>query len=341
MKRSIWFALIVALTTSASHAEIVRRNQGVQKILPGNQITVSGNGVGVVTVGVDGAIALDTASLKNEINLVRVATGAFASVIAVDTTTLNTRINQVGIDTGTFKAAVAVDTGTIKSVLSVDSTTLLSMITFTNNATSTNSVFNDNQSIALSTTTAELQNRSVPVRFSNEGSNLGNVTAVDCVGAGVDCTNSGSTVTITVTATGGGGVTNSTFPYTMGSGGDVFRATNTFVPVPGASYFASVATETTYSFQAFTLAPSTVGSTFFKVAKASASNDAGISTSWTYVSPHMEVATGTVWSQVYSSAVRLNPGESFALHVTSYAVTGRTAAEFGLKIQRWIEALTQ
>ena len=54
--------------------------------------------------------------------------------------------------------------------------------------------------VATDTTTIQnnVDDRSVPVRFSDEGTNLANVTAVDCVGAGVSCAAVGTTVTVTI-----------------------------------------------------------------------------------------------------------------------------------------------
>src|SRR3990167_3641779 len=189
MKRALLLSFIVALTTSA-HAEIVRRNIGVKQILPGNQTTVSGNGTGVVTVAVDGAVA-------------------------VDTTTLKARVDQIGIDTGTLQSAVATATGTLGIRLStftefqngfnsgMNSSTNAFNVSFATTSDQLNSLRISSQNFAtqISTTITEMKDRSVPVRFSDEGTNLANATAVDCVGSGLTCTASGSTITLT--ASGG------------------------------------------------------------------------------------------------------------------------------------------
>ena len=201
------------------------------------------------------------------------------------------------------------------------------------NFLSTAGVLNNNQNTWLSTTTTELQTRSVPIRFSDEGTNLANATTVDCVGAGVSCTASGSTVTMTV-AGGGSAVSNSTLPFTLGAGGDAFLATNTFCPVQSGCRMVSVATETTVSFQPYTLYPSTVGSTFFKIAKSTAL-DAGVSTAWTYISPHMEVSTNSMYGAIMSSAVTFNANEAYSMHVTSFPVAGRAPSEYGIKVRYW------
>ena len=253
MKRALLLSFIVALTTSA-HAEIVRRNIGVKQILPGNQTTVSGNGTGVVTVAFDGTVD---------------------GAVAVDTTTLKTRIDQVGIDTGTLQSAVAVATGGFKTdyaqytstsdaqqtkfqnfnstsdthqdaalnFLSTAGVNVQALNNFNStssthqdtiaNFSSTNSTLNDNQNLWISTTTTEFKDRAVPTRWSNEGANLANATAVDCVGSGVACTASGSTVTMTVgvTVSTGGNVlrlspSESTGPISSADIFDTFGATN-------------------------------------------------------------------------------------------------------------------
>lgn len=74
--------------------------------------------------------------------------------------------------------------------------------------TSANTKFDD-LALALSTSQAETEARSIPVIFQDEGSDLSTGTVVDCVGAGITCSNVGSTITITVP--GGGGISAADF----------------------------------------------------------------------------------------------------------------------------------
>lgn len=69
------------------------------------------------------------------------------------------------------------------------------------------SKLNANFDIIDSTLTGILTNQGTQTQiYRNEGSALGGVvTSVDCVGQGIDCTQSGSSITLTITATAGGG----------------------------------------------------------------------------------------------------------------------------------------
>src|SRR3990167_4144353 len=138
--------------------------------------------------------------------------------------------------------------------------------------------------------------------------------------------------------TGGGGGTstyNSTVTISIGAGGDAYQSTNTFAPIPGASFVMSRSTLTTIGLMAYTLYPSTVASTFFKLALTT-SPDTG--TPWTYISPILEVATSMKYSNYYSTVFVVNDRQAIALHCSSLAATGITPSEYGVKLDGYVQS---
>ena len=67
---------------------------------------------------------------------------------------------------------------------------------------------------------AQAQHDSNSVRLQNEGSTLGQIKTMNCVGAGIDCTLSGSVGTATVSGGGGGGGNFVAVTVDFGSGGN-------------------------------------------------------------------------------------------------------------------------
>src|SRR3990167_3044592 len=138
--------------------------------------------------------------------------------------------------------------------------------------------------------------------------------------------------------TGGGGGTstyNSTVTISIGAGGDAYQSTNTFAPIPGASFVMSRSTLTTIGLMAYTLYPSTVASTFFKLALTT-SPDTG--TPWTYISPILEVATSMKYSNYYSTVFVVNDRQAIALHCSRLAATGITPSEYGVKLDGYVQS---
>src|SRR3990167_8625961 len=99
----------------------------------------------------------------------------------------------------------------------------------------------------------------------------------------------------------------STYTYTLGSGGDVGVATTPFIAIPGA--YATVGRST---------------------------SNTRIS-SFTYISPLVEVSTGSSYSQYTSTSMVINSDFSIALHVMESSTTAgsSSAGEYGIKLEYW------
>lgn len=222
MKSLFCLSIVIALVTPSS-ADIVRRTGGVKKILPGNQITVSGNGAGVVTVGVAGGISVSTSTLGTSIATNSAVLADLLSDISTNTTRslfdafTSTAQDQITNALNSNATAQTYAEGTRNAI---STTTTLILVALNSNATA--QTYAEGTRNAISTTTTELQTRSVPIRISDEGTSITNaVTAIDCVGGGVACTASGSTVTLTIAGSSGGGGGINPFSIVIGTFGSV------------------------------------------------------------------------------------------------------------------------
>jgi len=101
--------------------------------------------------------------------------------------------------------------------------------------------FNVNFEIIDSTVTDIINKQSKgTIIFNDEGTSLGGkATSVDCVGAGINCTQSGSSVTLNITATGGGG---------GGGGGSIYDGSSSVafstLSFPGATITSDASAST-------------------------------------------------------------------------------------------------
>ena len=178
-----------------------------------------------------------------------------------------------------------------------------------------------------------------PIDLQDEGATLNSVNTINCVGDGVICTVAGGTVTVLVsTGTGAAGGVNgiSTFTWVLKAGGDVYLATNSFIPIPGSVGVVGKSTINVFEVQPFTLYGSSVGWTSFNVAICT--QTLGFATTWYYGILNSTVGVNTKFGVWTSTVTSWYPNWSFALHTTSVTTApGASAAEYGMKIRGWVD----
>lgn len=124
-----------------------------------------------------------------------------------------------------------------------------------------------------------------------------------------------------------------TFTYHFVSGGDVFLATNTFIPISGMFDSVDKSTFGVFEIQAFTIFPSTIGSTMFRLAKTTSTN---VGTPFTLLSSTAEVTANNKYSNWVSTSFYLYPNDVFSVHITSVqSGPGLQASEYGFKFRYW------
>src|SRR3990167_4726944 len=126
----------------------------------------------------------------------------------------------------------------------------------------------------------------------------------------------------------------STYTYTLGSGGDVGVATTPFIAIPGAYATVGRSTWNITAIQAFNLSVSTFGSSFYRIALSTSNTRIS---SFTYISPQVEVSTGSSYSSYTSTSIVINSDFSIALHVMESSTTAgsSSAGEYGIKLEYW------
>ena len=133
-------------------------------------------------------------------------------------------------------------------------------------------------------------------------------------------------------------VENSTRTMTIGFGGEVFFATNSIVPVPGAFGAVSRTTINVVGVQAFLNVGSTVGATGFRIAVSTALG--GGSTPFSYMSPNVIVDTATTqstghYSVFVSTQFKILSQSRFSLHITTCPTNGILPSDGGMNIEYW------
>lgn len=177
--------------------------------------------------------------------------------------------------------------------------------------------------------------------LSDEGTPQGgNIKRLNCVGIGVDCTQSGSTGTLTVTASGSGGsVGNSTQTIMLKANGNVFLSTISVCGIPGACHSVGFSTINIVGVWADQVVPSTVGWTKVEVAFSTGGlNGLPVSKRFWSISVATGSSTGIGSTSIFtSSTVKVRAGETFGVQVTSLPVSGLAPQDLRVHFDYWEE----
>jgi hypothetical protein len=129
---------------------------------------------------------------------------------------------------------------------------------------------------------------------------------------------------------GSGGVTISTFTFQISSGGDVFVASSTFIPIMGSRYVVAHSTIHVTGVEFYNLNTSTVGATTYSIAWSSST---GNERTWAYLNADpISVNADNQYSGIQALDVRIPPHSVLALHVNSIPTSGQLPADFGCTI---------
>lgn len=125
---------------------------------------------------------------------------------------------------------------------------------------------------------------------------------------------------------------NSTHTFVITGFGSVFVATDSFIPISGAFQTLAKTTWNIIELQPFTLNTSTVGSSIFRLAHSSVTDNSNY---FTYISPYLEVSTGNRYGIWTSTKFTINAGTSFSLHTTTVPAVGNTPENYGVMGRFW------
>lgn len=183
--------------------------------------------------------------------------------------------------------------------------------------------------LATDTTTLESTLAGRTLIFNDEGVSAGgNVTSIDCTGAGIGCTQSGSSITLNITATGGGGaatVAGSTQTMTL-KVSSVYFSTNSACGIPNACYSVGPSTIQIVGLWADAVKGSTVGWTRIDVL-ISTGGVGGLPLAPSRFLPLSLSTASSLGASAYtgfvSSGVPIRAGETFGIGISSFAVSGK------------------
>lgn len=217
------------------------------------------------------------------------------------------------------------------TIVQIDSITARDLITSTSGFQGGRSSFTHVVVDSMTVTYGSMTIRGINYRWPTADGSNGQVLHTD--GSG------GLTWNTDDTGGGGGGTTTpSTMTATRSSGGDVFIASANFISIPNLFYTTGFSTWQVIAVQAFTLNTSTAGSTFFRLARTTATDNGQ---PFNYISPVVEVATATKYSTWISTSFQLQFNETYSVHITSHYEAGTRAANFGFKLRYWKISETQ
>jgi len=135
-------------------------------------------------------------------------------------------------------------------------------------------------------------------------------------------------------ATGPAGASGiSTFTWTLGSGGDVFMANTTRIPISGVFGAVSRSTINIIGAEAFLGHVSTNQATMFQLGISSPN---AVGDSFVYRMPKIVVSTGQSFSGYVSTGFPLFPDEIYALHITTIPITPPLPSEYKLILHGWV-----
>lgn len=173
-----------------------------------------------------------------------------------------------------------------------------------------------------------------PLNIHDSSVPLGSIRAINCVG--VDCSLSngiGELPAYSLSA-----ASPSTFTFVLKGSGSVFRATNTFIPIPEAFNVVDKSTINVTEVQSFNLKTSSRGWASYNIAVST--QRLSPVTTWYYAINDSTVGTNSRYSVWTSTQFRLYPDYQYALHITS--VSSRTGGgdvhgEYGIKLRGWVD----
>lgn len=142
----------------------------------------------------------------------------------------------------------------------------------------------------------------------------------------------------TASVGGSGGV--SSFTWTLASGGDVYLATNSLIPIPGAYGVVGKSTINVTSVQPFTLIPSTRGWSSFNIARSTQMTRLNQGATWQYTIVDATAGVNETYGLWVSTNFQLYPNYFFFLvttSVTSNLGGGASAQEYGMKMRGWVD----
>jgi hypothetical protein len=134
------------------------------------------------------------------------------------------------------------------------------------------------------------------------------------------------------TPSSGGGVTISTFTYNLSSGGDVYIASGSFVPIVGCHKVVDVSTWTITGLRAYCLWTSTTGATGFMVGYSTTTDTTGV---FSNLTQELTVPTNSKYSSwVTISSQAVTPSTLF-LQTTNVPTSGTLPGSYGVEIRYW------
>lgn len=242
-------------------------------------------------------------------------------IIASSASTIIDRVNTIATDTGSVKSRFTDYTSTADvklAALAIDTGTYTSSGTWTASQTFTSSMTFSSGTLAIAGNRYFFQSTA-----PQSGDSL----------LHIDQTNN------RLYWGGDGGVAgaataNSTFTFRLGVGGEVFIATNVFIPVAGAYGTIGKSTWNIIDVRPYTLDVSSVARTSMRVAVSSATGGANV---WAYRTQELHVSTNNKWGVWYSTAFPIMYNESFALHITTIPASGTLPSNFGVLLRVWKE----
>lgn len=172
--------------------------------------------------------------------------------------------------------------------------------------------------------------------FGGGGTGVKKITA----GTNITITPTGGTGAVTINSTGGGGTlpTATTFFFTVGSGGDVYRCdSNGFVGSPNAVFITShsyiITDYQPYNLYASTSTPQdSIDYSSYRIAWTSSTM---FNTEFSYITTNTTVPVNNKYGVWTSTYIVIGSGDAIAVHVTTCPVTsgGVFPGEWGMKIK--------
>lgn len=239
-------------------------------------------------------------------------------------------------------AATITNIYSLTSIITNSTTTLYNLLTSTSVSVSNfqNAANSTMTAISASTSTLGITVSKLPIVGIDEGTPLGGtqISAINCVGAGIACTQSGSTLTATVTATGGGGSfygSTQTMCFRIPS---AYLSTITVAGFPGAYHSWGPSTATIIGAWGYSQSASTVGWVRFDMLVSTGGvNGLPLAPNrWNPLSLSTASASGVSgYTGYYSSAVKINAFETFGIAISSIAAAGNPATGNEFCIDWW------
>ena len=142
--------------------------------------------------------------------------------------------------------------------------------------------------------------------------------------------------------TGGDPSVISTFTFTLGSGGDIYTSTSSFIAIPGVFWSVYRDTVVFIDVQPFVLNNSTIGDTVMSVMRSTATGNSNTNVSissvaWGNFQPidasSYTVKNGQKYGATVATSAVVNASETLALWVVSSPSSGTIPSEYGVNIR--------